>query len=127
MTNVAVRVPTNPLDSLLETRLSVDIRQQLAIAEAAHGRNALRHPAFEQGPHLGDESALDLAAHPFVHSTIESVAGHREAELERLERRRTFALLGRHGDAGFLVDLQSANDATKVAPGSLSCHGIDLT
>jgi len=126
MTNVAVRVPTNLFDSLLEARLSAEIRQQLAITKAAHGRSALRYPPFGEGPHLGDESALDLNAHPFVHDTIESVARHRQTEFESLEWGRALALLGRHGDAGFFVNLQSANDATKVMAGSLSRHGIDL-
>src|SRR5687767_12893776 len=47
MTNVAVRVEPNPLDGLLETRHSAHIRQQLAVAEAAHGRGALRNAALE--------------------------------------------------------------------------------
>src|SRR4051812_26532583 len=127
MAHVAVCVMANPLDGLLEARLAAEIGQQLAIAEAAHGGSALRHPAIEQGPHFGDESAPDLTAHPVVYGAIESVPRHRHAELEGLEWGRTLALLGRHGDSGFLVDLQGANDATEVVAASLSRHGINLT
>src|SRR5215212_2287173 len=118
MTNIAVRVMSNALDSLLEARLSTDIRQQLAIAEATHGRSALEHPAFQQGPHLGDESALDLTSHPVIHGPIKSIARHSQANLDGFKRGWTLALLSRHGDSGFLVDLQGTNDATKVAAGS---------
>src|SRR5918993_352224 len=100
MSNVAMGVEPNSLDCLLETRLSAQIRQQLAVSETAHGRGALRNAALEQGPYLGDQPSLDLIADPIVYSPIERVARHRQANLEGFKRRRAFALLSRHGDAG---------------------------
>src|SRR5215207_2563205 len=126
MTNVTVRVKPNPLDGSLETRLAADIRNQLTIAKATHGRSARRNAALEQRLHLLDESPLDLVAHPVVDRAIESVARHRQADLECLERRWALAFLGRHRDARRLEDLDGPNDATKVAAASLSRGGIYL-
>ena len=126
MANITVRVMSNPLHSLLEARLAADIRQQLAIAEAAHGWCALRNSALEQGSHLADESSLDLIAHPVIDGAIECIPRHRQAELEGIEWRRAFALLRRHGDAGCLVDLQGADDATKVTAASPGRRWVHL-
>src|SRR5918993_850756 len=126
MTNVAVGVKPNPLDGLLKARLSTKKRQKLAIAEATHGRGALWHSALEQGSQLGDESAVDLVAHPVVHGAIEGVTRHGQADLEGREWWRALALLGRHRDAGPLVDSPRRNGATKVAPTALTRRRIDL-
>src|ERR671913_993990 len=108
MTNVPVRVEPNPLNRVLEARLSTEVRHQLTIAKATHGRSALRNSALEQRSHLPDESPLDLVAHPVVNGAIESVARHRQADLEGLERRWTLSFLGRHRDARRLIDLDGA-------------------
>src|SRR5687768_829435 len=126
MTNVTVRVKPNPLNGPLEARLSAEVRQKLTIAKATHGRSALRNSALEQRSHLPDESPLDLVAHPVVNGAIESVARHRQADLEGLERWWTLSFLVRHRDARRLVNLDGANDATKVAAASLGCRGINL-
>src|SRR5829696_4546527 len=126
MTNITMRVKPNPLNGLIETQLSADVRHQLAIAKATHGGSALRNTALEQGPHLPDESPLDLVAHAVVDGAIESVARHGQADLKGLERRWSLAFLGRHGDAGRLVDLDGSNDATKVAAASFGCRGVNL-
>src|SRR5215212_6251882 len=127
MTNVPVGVKPNPLNRLLEARFSADMRHQLTIAKAAHGRSALRNAAREQGSHLADESLLDLVTHPVIDGAIERVAGQAQADLESLERRGTLAFLGRHRDAGRLVDLDGPNDATKVAAASFGCRGVNFT
>src|SRR5215203_1796576 len=125
MANVAVRVEPNPLDGLVETRLAANVRQQLAIAEATHGRGGLRNSTREQGLHLGDESSLDLIAHPIVDRAIERVARHRQTDFKGFERRWALALLGRHRDASRLVDLQGPNNASKVASAPPGRRGID--
>src|SRR5918993_5467345 len=91
--NVPVGIKSDPLDRLLEARFSQEIRDQLAVAEATHGRSGRGNAGLKQRAHFLNEPSLNLIAYPVVDGAIEIAPWHRQPDFESRVWRRAPAFL----------------------------------
>jgi hypothetical protein len=123
---VSVCIEADAFHGVVERNTTVQVGQELAVANAGHGRCVNRNACRQQVHHFLDKTPLDLRLYAPVNDLEQLLPRSEQPNLERGIRPRTFAFLVGHTNASGPVNLQRANHTTDVCSTPICACRIDL-